>query len=117
MKAWLSLTQERRETFQTFDVDGIPNDPFVRLIGKAKRRSEFIWWVCDKLMEAGPTSVSDLIREHDRISPMSFAMETIGWSGELAECLAALKQLDVEQRFNSFSRKDEPVVKLLASVS
>jgi len=120
MKGWLSLVQERREAFEVFTLDGMPNDPYVRLIGKAKRRSQFIWWVIDQLVEAesGTMYIDELIREHDRISPISFAMETVGWDGRsLASCFSRCPKLQVGAQYDAFARKEKPTVKLLASLS
>ena len=117
MKAWLSLTKERRDNFNVFCLDNNPNDPVVRLKGKLKRRSEFIWWVSDRLgeVEGATMLITDLLNEHDRISPISFAMETVGWGGKLADCFSELQQFKVEMRYDAFIGKEAPVITLLAS--
>jgi len=120
MKAWLSLTQEGRERFEVLTLDGMPNDPYVRLTDKLKRRSQFIWWVSDRLREAegGTMFIDDVIREHDRISPISFAVATVGWDGRsLSSCFSQCPNFQVEMRYDAFARKEKPVIKLLASTS
>ena len=117
MKAWLSLVHERRKGFEVFFLDGMPNEPYVRLAGQLKRRSELLWWVSDRLGEAegASMSVAELVREHDRVSPISFALETVGWEGSLADCLARWPHFAVTMQYDDFIRAERPVVKLLAS--
>jgi len=120
MKAWISLVQERREGFEVFTLDGKPNDPYVRLIGTLKRRSQFIWWVRDRLgqAEGAMMFIDDVIREHDRVSPISFALETVGWDGRsLSSCFSRFPKFQVEMQYDDFARKEKPVIKLLASTS
>ena len=119
MKAWLSLVQERREAFDVFTLDSMPNEPYVRLAGQLKRRSEFIWWVSDRVGEAegASMSIADLMREHDRVSPISFALETVGWKGSLADCFKRLPQFQVTMQYDDFVRAERPVIQLLASTS
>jgi hypothetical protein len=119
MKAWLSLAQERREGFEVFCIDSMPNDPFVRLSGKLKRRSQFLWWVNDRLLEAEDATmwIAELVREHDRVSPISFAVETIGWDGSLADFFSQCPQFQVKMRYDDFVREERPEIKLLSSAS
>ena len=118
MKGWLSLVQERREGFEVVCIDAMPNEPFVRLAGKLKRRSQFLWWVADRLSEAtSPMWIADLVREHDRVSPISFAMETIGWDGSLADCFSQCPQFQVKLRYDDFVREERHEIKLLSSAS
>lgn len=119
MKGWLSLVQERREGFEVVCIDSMPTEPFVRLAGKLKRRSQFLWWLADRLLEAQNSTmwIADLVREHDRVSPISFAMETIGWDGSLADCLSKCPQFQVKMRYDDFVREERPEIKLVSSAS
>jgi hypothetical protein len=75
--------------------------------------------VNDRLLEAEDATmwIAELVREHDRVSPISFAVETIGWDGSLADFFSQCPQFQVKMRYDDFVREERPEIKLLSSAS